>query len=106
MRQAIDAGAAIASGKYIMKLDGHCALDKGFDEKLKADCETDWVVIPRRYSLDAEKWQRQKAPIDYLYLSYPDDPQDFGGAGKTQVPCHLREYPELAKGGVLHSVIA
>jgi len=81
MRAAINAAVAVATGKYIMKTDAHCLFAEGFDEALKADCDSDWVSIPRRYSLDAENWKRQKAPIDYLYLSYPDDPQDFGGAG-------------------------
>lgn len=82
MRAGINAGVAIANGRYIMKLDAHCAVDEGFDEKLKEDCDEDWVVIPRRYSLDPETWERRpKAPFDHMYLSYPDNPNDYGGAG-------------------------
>lgn len=82
MRPAINAGVAIANGKWVMKTDAHCLFSEGFDKILKKDCEDDWVVIPRRYSLDAEKWERRhKPPIDYMYLSFPDDPQDWGGAG-------------------------
>ncbi len=29
MRGAINAGVAVAKGKYIMKTDGHCMFDKG-----------------------------------------------------------------------------
>lgn len=73
MRNAINSAASIASGKYLMKVDGHCMFGDGYDEKLKADCEDNWVVIPRRYSLDAENWCRriEKTPIDYEFLSYP-----------------------------------
>lgn len=80
MRGAINRGAALASGKYLMKCDAHCMFDEGFDVKLQADLERDWVAVPRRYALDAENWTRQqKRPIDYLYLCYPDNPGDFGG---------------------------
>ncbi len=84
MRNAINAGVAIARGEYIMKLDAHCMLDEGYDLKLIADSKPDWVVVPRRKRLDAENWCVQdvgKPDVDYEYLSYPADPQDFGGPG-------------------------
>ena len=74
LRAAINAGASIARGKYLMKTDAHCAFEPGYDEILKADCDSDWLVIPRRDRLDAENWCRQvvgKPPIDYHYLSCP-----------------------------------
>jgi glycosyltransferase involved in cell wall biosynthesis len=57
MRASINKGMAIARGDYVMKIDEHCMVDEGYDLKLKADCEDDWVVIPRRHRLDAEKWE-------------------------------------------------
>ena len=84
MRPGINAAAAIAKGKYVMKIDAHCMVDEGFDLKLAADCDDDWVVMPRRKRLDAENWAIQdvgKPDIDYMYLSYPDDPGDWGGPG-------------------------
>lgn len=84
MRNGINSGVAIATGKYIMKIDAHCMVGEGFDEILKADCEPNWVVIPRRKRLDAENWTIQdvgKPDIDYEFLSFPDNPGDFGGAG-------------------------
>jgi glycosyltransferase involved in cell wall biosynthesis len=81
MRQGINSAIAASRGEYIMKLDAHCALAEGYDEALKADCEDNWVVVPRRYSLDAEKWCKQKRPIDYQFLSYPDNQGDRGGPG-------------------------
>lgn len=80
MRGAINAGAALAQGKYLMKCDAHCAFDEGFDEKLVADLSEDWVAVPRRYSLNPEEWRpRDKRRIDYMFLCYPNDPNDFGG---------------------------
>lgn len=84
MRPGINSAVAIASGKYIMKIDAHCMVAEGFDVTLKADCETNWVVIPRRKRLDAELWMVQdarKPDVDYEYLSFPDNPADFGGPG-------------------------
>lgn len=74
MRASINAAAAIAQGEYLMKCDGHCSFQEGFDEVLSADCEDNWIVIPRRDRLDAENWTRQetgKPVIDYHYLSCP-----------------------------------
>lgn len=74
MRPAINSAANIAKGKYLMKCDAHCMFAEGFDEVLQADCNDNWVVIPRRYSLDAENWtilETGKAPIDAHYLRYP-----------------------------------
>lgn len=72
MRASINAGAAVARGDWLMKCDAHCMFDEGYDEKLKADCDYNWMVIPRRYSLDAELWERRpKEPIDYHYLDCP-----------------------------------
>jgi glycosyltransferase involved in cell wall biosynthesis len=74
MRPGINAAAAVARGEFLMKLDGHCMLDEGFDEILKADCDGDWLIVPRRVSLDAERWavlNTGKSPVDAHYLSWP-----------------------------------
>lgn len=94
MRETINKGVAISTGKYIMKIDEQCIVDKGFDTKLKADCEDNWVVIPRRYRLNWDTFQLEeylmntdengnititpdpnakhvRPPVDYMYLAYP-----------------------------------
>lgn len=84
MRSAINSAVAVAKGEFIMKTDGHCMFDQGFDVKLLANIEKNWIVIPRRKRLDAENWVPKdvgKPDVDYEYLSYPDDPHDFGGPG-------------------------
>lgn len=68
-RQAINFAAKKARGKFVMKLDAHCAVDEGFDIKLAADCEYDWTVIPRMYNLDIETWKPKKHKrTDYMYI--------------------------------------
>jgi hypothetical protein len=87
LRAAINsaAGSAISRGaKYLLKLDAHCMLDEAYDTKLQADMESNWIVVPRRKRLNAESWTVQdvgKPDVDYHYLSFPDDPNDFGGKG-------------------------
>ena len=84
MRNGINSAVAIAKGEYILKIDAHCMVDRGYDTKLSNNCEKNWVVVPRRKRLDAENWCIQdvgKPDIDYMYLSYFDDPADFGGKG-------------------------
>lgn len=74
MRHAINTGVRIAKGEFIMKIDEHCMMDQGYDLKLAANCESDWVVIPRRRRLDPDNWrliEDGRPPIDYMYVSYP-----------------------------------
>jgi hypothetical protein len=76
MRASINGAVTIAKGKYLMKSDAHCMFEKGFDRVLAADCEDNWIVIPRRFRLDAENWciqesSKHKPPIDYEYLGAP-----------------------------------
>ena len=63
--------AHAATGRYIMKLDAHCLLAEGYDETLQADCDRDWLVVPGRYQLKEDAWERGYGPIHYLYITYP-----------------------------------
>jgi glycosyltransferase involved in cell wall biosynthesis len=74
MRNAINSGVAVARGEYILKCDAHVLFSKGFDEELVKNCEYDWVVVPRRYALDVNKWAIEertdnKYPVDYMFLN-------------------------------------
>ena len=74
LRPAVNAGAEIAKGEDLMKCDAHCMFEQGFDKILKSDCDDNWLIIPRRVSLDPEKWEvanTGKAPIDYEFISFP-----------------------------------
>jgi hypothetical protein len=96
MRAAINSGVASATSRgadYVMKLDGHCSLSEGFDVVLLSEIDDDWVVVPRRGRLDPENWcatETHKPDIDYHYLSFPDNPSDFGGPGLNGKPWNER----------------
>ena len=73
MRSGINAGLSLAKGDYIMKVDDHCMFAQGYDKELADSCAENWLMIPRRYSLDAENWERNLTrPVrDYHYLCFP-----------------------------------
>jgi glycosyltransferase involved in cell wall biosynthesis len=93
MRQAINAAAQIATGEYLLKADAHTMWAEGYDEQLRNDyLEGDWILIPRRYPLDPDKWAIEeradsKYPIDYHALSEP-----FGKHGDSVPGLHGFEW--------------
>lgn len=68
-RIGINRAVSMARGKYVMSLDAHCMVGRGFDEILAKDCEENWIVVPRRYKLEPLTWTTHKefAPVDYEY---------------------------------------
>ncbi len=74
MKSALNQAIALAEGKYLLKTDAHCMFGEGFDTILVENhFEDNWIVIPRRYSLDAEKWATKphRRVIDYEYFTFP-----------------------------------
>ncbi len=59
-RAATNLAARLSGAAYVMKLDAHCAVDEGFDQKLiAADVEIgrpDLTQIPGQYNLHAFDW--------------------------------------------------
>jgi len=55
-RAATNEAARLATGKYVMKCDAHCAFDEGFDVKLMADMQDDWTMVPIMRNLHAFDW--------------------------------------------------
>jgi glycosyltransferase involved in cell wall biosynthesis len=56
-RAATNDGARLSQAKYVMKLDAHCAVDKGFDRKLMDGCQPDWTLVPTMWNLHAFDWK-------------------------------------------------
>lgn len=55
-RAAQNVAARLAQGKYFMKVDAHCAFDKGFDRKLLEDMQEDIVMVPVMRNLHVFDW--------------------------------------------------
>jgi hypothetical protein len=74
MRRAISDGMRLARGEFVMKIDEHCLVSQGYDVRLSSICQPNWMIIPRRYRLDAENWKildDGRPPIDRMYIEYP-----------------------------------
>lgn len=93
----LNAMCAMATGKYILKLDAHCSVGKGFDEILQTDMQEDWIVMPRFYVLNGENWEWQQRDgqgefYDYFYLCCPlTDPKGFRFKAGGHWPERTRE---------------
>ncbi len=69
MREAINAGVAVARGEYLMRTDEHCAFGRGYDVILTRDCQPNWIMTPRRFFLDPVKWEVMDIPpVDHMKL--------------------------------------
>jgi hypothetical protein len=83
MREAENSATAIATGDFLLKCDAHCMFGEGYDEILKAECDYGQVVVPRRVSLEPEKWEianTGKSPVDAHFLCWPwGGPDSRGG---------------------------
>jgi len=97
MRATLNAARRHVTGDWMMKTDEHCLFAPGYDEVLKADCPDYAMLIPRRYSLDAERWaieDNPKGPRDYHFLSSPvwsiRDKDDYSIQG-LEWPARSRE---------------
>ena len=83
MRGSVNTALPLATGKYLLKTDAHCAFAKGFDKVLMKDCAENQLIVPRRYSLIVEGWKQDKPDSltnvkDYHYLSSPTLTSNYG----------------------------
>lgn len=84
MRNAINTGVAIATGKYLLKCDAHCAFDNSFDIKLIKDLQPDWTMVPRRHAIDKNKWTRhpnKNLCYDFQYIGHPTKESSYAFKG-------------------------
>lgn len=59
-RAAINLGVKLSSAKYIMKLDAHCWVSKGFDRELMSNAPYEYTIVPRMYNLHVFNWVCRK----------------------------------------------
>jgi hypothetical protein len=46
----------LSNAKYVMKVDAHCAFDKGFDVKMMDEMHDDWTMVPIMRNLHVFDW--------------------------------------------------
>jgi len=75
-RQSVNMLAKHAKGKYLMKLDAHCAVDERFDIKLITDYAEGEVHLPRMYNLDRHTFTpKLHKRTDYMYIGFNEKGQ-------------------------------
>jgi len=91
MRGTENIALDMARGKYIMKADAHCIFAPGFDKVMIEDCAEDWLMIPKRYSIDFITWDIKKnwPVVEYEYLAFPVP--DSWGYTLRGAPWHERK---------------
>ena len=55
-RAATNKAARMSRAKYLMKVDAHCAFDKGFDVKMMEAMQDDWTMVPNMKNLHGFDW--------------------------------------------------
>jgi len=71
-RAATNLACSMSRSKYVMKLDAHCAFDKGFDRKLMETWQDDWTtVVPAQYNLHAFNWKCLKCGKEWYQGQTP-----------------------------------
>ena len=82
MRGAINAGVLVSKGEYLMRVDEHQIFGRNYDTIITENMEDNWIVTPRRFFLDTEKWEVMDIPyVDFMKLKIVnyDRGQKFSG---------------------------
>jgi len=102
-RYAINEAAKIATKKFICKLDGHSAIDEGFDVKMMADCKYDETHLARMYNLDVTTWTPKIHKVtDYMWIRSPytkDKPfrhNYWDGKCAHEYPAEYKKHKKMA----------
>lgn len=83
-RAATNLAAKLSRAKYVMKIDAHCSVDEGFDQKMIDAMEElgdNVTLIPRMYNLHAFDWI---CPDGHRRYQSPSGPCDECGKDTTR----------------------
>lgn len=62
-------GAALARGKYILRIDAHCKMSEGWDVKLKESCSDRTVLVCIIEPLNEETWKPKSGSYSFVYMT-------------------------------------
>jgi len=89
-RAVVNEGVNFATGKYIFRLDSHCALSQDWDARMKSSCgETD-IVVPVYDHIDPDAWKPTGRDTAFWWL----DKDLHCRSVRPWKPIHLREIEE------------
>jgi len=96
-RGAYNLGVKESTGEYVMKIDAHALLSKGFDETLKAHCPEKTVVLPEMRRLNVHEW-RPKLRGKTYFMHFGLDCYCHYWRDYRKRPEAKQEYPEVMTG--------
>lgn len=83
-RAATNEACRLSKAKYVMKVDAHCAFDKGFDVKMMKEMHDDWTMVPLMKNLHAFDWVCEKCK-ERRYQSPSGPCEKCGGETKRDI---------------------
>jgi len=101
MREAINSGVRVSRGTFLMRMDEHQMVGKGYDIILTRDCQPNWIMTPRRFFLDPVKWEAMDLPpVDKMLLKIrgKDDQRKFTGSETPGNPDLMIEESQAMQG--------
>jgi len=106
MRNAINLAVSASRGEYIMRTDEHAIFSKDYGRIMISQMEDNWIMTPRRYFLDVDKWEVMDIPpADYEELvvqRVSDNVSKFAGLerkSKTKELADVMIYEKTAMQG-------
>lgn len=84
-RAATNEAARISKSKYLMKVDAHCAFDKGFDTKMLKVMQPDWTMVPVMRNLHVFDWTCRCGWRKYQGPTPPECPKCQGPVAREVV---------------------
>lgn len=88
-RAACNEAARLSTGKYIMKLDAHCSIDKDMDSKMLSVIQDNWTMVPTMRNLHAFNWicenghERYQSPSGPCTICGKETKKDMKWIGKN-----------------------
>lgn len=70
-RAATNEACRLSNAKYVMKVDAHCAFDKGFDVKMMNEMQDNWTMVPTMRNLHVFDWVCEEGHRRYQGQSGP-----------------------------------
>lgn len=68
LRKAMNLAAEKAKGKYLVKLDGHCAMSPEWDNRLKVACKGKMITVPAIDHLNTDTWTGEGGDMSFVTL--------------------------------------
>jgi glycosyltransferase involved in cell wall biosynthesis len=91
-RAATNQACKLSKSKYVMKVDAHCAFDKGFDVKMINEMHDDWTMVPLMKNLHAFDWV---CPQGHRRYQGPSGPcMECGMETKRDILWHAKDSPK------------